>query len=223
MKPNPESVTRFTLFLALLAGAVFAAPAVGIALGEHARRAGAELLVITADVRKLKDASLSKKQRVGLAARINGGLAGLPLMMRLADQERLRQTEGRGTIVGRLRSSLQKNELAAFLATAAILIEHYPFRATGILPLKSSPTRVRRGKNIHEEHCAGCHDAPDLDVERPAFNLFRQARTITQFEFAARLVIGVRGDRTTGIDNPFSDEELAALFAYYRSGTPVDN
>ncbi len=39
-------------------------------------------------------------------------------------------------------------------------------------------------------------------------------------EFAARLISGIRGDVVTNLQNPFSDEELAALIAFYRKGAP---
>ena len=38
-------------------------------------------------------------------------------------------------------------------------------------------------------------------------------------EFAARMVVGVRGDALTGLDNPLTDEEIASLIAFYRAGS----
>jgi len=61
-------------------------------------------------------------------------------------------------------------------------------------------------------------DAPAADTKLPAFNLFEQARRTPRAEFAARLLIGVRGDRSTAWRNPFSDLELGALLAYYEEG-----
>ena len=52
----------------------------------------------------------------------------------------------------------------------------------------------------------------------PAFNLFEQARRAPREEFAARLLIGVRGDRSTAWRNPFSDLEIGALLVYYQKG-----
>ena len=66
--------------------------------------------------------------------------------------------------------------------------------------------------------CAGCHDEPDNSVARPAFNLFQQAKRMLKPEFAARMITGIRGDRVTGIGNPFSDWQLAALMVFYRNG-----
>jgi len=48
-------------------------------------------------------------------------------------------------------------------------------------------------------------------------NLFEQARGSSFPEFLARMLVGVRGDRVTAIENPFSDREIVELIAYYRS------
>ena len=55
-----------------------------------------------------------------------------------------------------------------------------------------------------------------LDTERPAYNLFEQAQRLPLPEFAARMLVGIRGDRVTATDNPFSDAELQALITLYR-------
>jgi len=66
---------------------------------------------------------------------------------------------------------------------------------------------------------AGCHRVtPATDTSLPARDLFEQARHMARDEFAARLIVGVRGDLTTAYDNPFSDPELAALIASYQAG-----
>ena len=73
------------------------------------------------------------------------------------------------------------------------------------------------GASIHRSTCAGCHDAPSMDSLLPAKNLAAQLASMPREEFAARLLLGVRGDRTTAWRNPFSDSELAALMAWYAS------
>ena len=45
-----------------------------------------------------------------------------------------------------------------------------------------------------------------------------QAQRLPRGEFAARLLLGVRGDRGTAWRNPFGDLELGALLAYYEKG-----
>jgi mono/diheme cytochrome c family protein len=117
-----------------------------------------------------------------------------------------------------LHVALDKGDLDVLLAGLRELAAAYPLDLTGILPAEATPNRRRRAQDIHETYCAGCHDEPDLEVERPAYNLFDQARSLSPQEFAARMITGVRGDRLTNLQNPLSDEEIAALIAYYRTG-----
>ena len=194
-----------------------AAPAIAFAQGEHARRAAAELLVLAGDARRLAGEDTSDIHRKGLADRIRGGLSGLDLMLRFADQEQGRQPQSHGEVLAALREALREGDLVRFQSLAAGLIAAYPFRATGILQTKPTAERLKRGRKMHEELCAGCHDEPDFEVERPAYNLFEEAQKLSPGEFAARMSVGVRGDRVTGIDNPLSDEQIASLIAYYRA------
>jgi len=200
----------------VLAGMLFlSTPAIVFSAGEHSRRAGAELQVLIGDLGRLEQPALPEKQVRGLKARIRGTLAALPLLLRLADQE-----QGRAPIpmsAGKLVESFGAGPDAGLQRRLRMLAERYPFRGTGILPASASPRRLSLARELHQTLCAACHDTPDLDRERPAFNLFLQARSMPLREFAARMLVGIRGDAVTGVDNPFTDEELAALIAFYRN------
>ena len=191
-------------------------PALTCAEGEHARRAGAELLVLLGDLRRLGDPALAEPQRTGLKQRILGSLSGLPLLLRLADQETGHSPQRR-LPVDEYRTLLRQDLPGSLAAQLTELGELYPFYASALLPASTTAARLRRAKRIHAELCAGCHDVPHLQHERPPFNLFQQAEQTPLPEFAARMVVGIRGDRLTGLDNPFTDEELSALIAYYRN------
>lgn len=193
------------------------APAVASAQGEHARRAASELLVIAGDAKRLADPDTNALHRKGLGDRIRGGLAGLDLLLRLSDQERGRPSRSYRADVHEFRKALADGDLTRFGALTEPLIAAHTFKATGILPATTTPQRLKRAETLHDDLCAGCHDDPDLGVERPAYNLFREVRRLPPLEFAARMMIGVRGDATTGIDNPLTDEQVASLIAYYRS------
>jgi mono/diheme cytochrome c family protein len=101
------------------------------------------------------------------------------------------------------------------------LQDTHPFDARALLPAEVTPERLRVGEAIHRQACAGCHDAPPADTRLPALNLFEEAKRMPREEFAARLLLGVRGDRSTAYRNPFSDLELAALIATYEHGEPA--
>jgi mono/diheme cytochrome c family protein len=117
-----------------------------------------------------------------------------------------------------LRTALAKRDWRALRAGLAALQRKHPFEAGEILPRAITPERLRLGEAIHRQACAGCHEAPAADTQLPAFNLHQQAQRLPRGEFAARLLLGVRGDRGTAWRNPFSDLELGALLAYYEKG-----
>jgi mono/diheme cytochrome c family protein len=194
--------------LAFAAAAVFSAAAA--AQGEHGRRLAAELAVMLGDVRRIEAGTEPPQHREGLHARLAGALSSLPLLLRRAD--------GDASAVPALRAALARRDWRALRGGLATLQRKHPFDAGALLPAQAAPGRLRLGEAIHCQACAGCHDAPAADTTLPAFNLFEQARRTPREEFAARLLIGVRGDRSTAWRNPFSDLELAALLAYYENG-----
>jgi hypothetical protein len=117
-----------------------------------------------------------------------------------------------------LRAALARGDWRALRAGLDALKKRHPFEAGALLPREATPERLRLGEAIHRQACAGCHDAPATGTKLPAFNLFEQAKRTPREEFAARLLIGVRGDRSTAWRNPFSDLELGALLTYYENG-----
>jgi len=188
-----------------------------LAEGEHSRRAATELLVLRGDVRKLTQNNLSDLHIIGLKDRIGGGLAGLEIMLRLADQQAGIKPVDYSTVLDNLRTSWRASDFTALADRLSDLQSTHPFRATGILPIQATTSALTAAKELHEDLCAGCHDDPDLDVPRPAYNLFEDAQQLSGREFAARMSVGVRGDRITGIDNPLTDAQISALMFYYKS------
>lgn len=195
---------RFRLLLAL-AAAVFSAAVA--AQGEHERRLAAEIVVMAGDLRRLQSDAETPLHREGLRARLAGALSSLPLLLRRVGAD--------PAAVPRLRSALAKGEWRALRAGLDALQRKHPFEAGELLPREATPGRLRLGEAIHRLACAGCHEAPAAETKLPAFNLHDQAKRLPREEFAARLLIGVRGDRSTAWRNPFSDLELGALQAYY--------
>lgn len=232
---------RPRLLLALAAAAFSAAVA---AQGEHERRLAAELVVMAGDLRRLETAAEPPPHLDGLRARLAGALSSLPLLLRRAgacsgpppglrpegggEGGSLRSMNSAAVGLGRpgadcaavpaLRAALAKRDWRALRAGLSALQRKHPFDAVSLLPREATPRRLRLGEAVHRQACAGCHDAPSADTQLPAFNLQAQAKRMPREEFAARLLIGVRGDRTTAWRNPFGDLELGALLAYYESG-----
>lgn len=172
----------------------------------HSRQLAAGLAVMAGDVRQLA-ASAKTQRREGLRMRLTGDLSSLPLL--------LRRVGGDAASVPPLRAALAKGDWRSLERGLAVLRRRHPLDLRTLLPSTPTPERLRLGEAIHRQTCAGCHDAPTADTNLPALNLFEQIRSMPREEFAARLIIGVRGDVSTGYRNPFSDLELGALIAYY--------
>jgi len=159
------------------------------------------------DARRLMTGDGGPLEREGLVKRLNGALSSLPLLLRKAN--------GDPKPVVAMRESLVRRDWRAFSATLATLKQRHPFDARSLLVAVPTPEILKLGASIHRTTCAGCHDAPSQDSLLPAKNLTAQLAAMPREEFAARLLLGVRGDRTTAWRNPFSDLELSALIAYY--------
>lgn len=202
--------------------AVLVCAAAAEAGGEHAQRLAADIAVMEGDAHALLDPATAEVHKRGLRARLGGGLSTLGLLIRLAVQENPRLGPAPPDAAGSLRAALERGDGLGLAKGLGALARLYPFDATGILPAAATPARLGRGRQIHEDICAGCHDAPDLETPRPAFNLFERAGALPAGEFAARLAAGVRGDNLMSLQNPLSDEDMASLTAFYRQGAPTD-
>jgi mono/diheme cytochrome c family protein len=202
---------RAGLVLAFAVLAAFAAEAA--AQDEHRRRLAAEVTIMAGDLRRLETATEPPLRLDGLRARLAGALASLPLLMRRAGAD--------AGAVPRLRDALVRRDWRSMRAGLRALQDTHPFDARALLPAEATPERLRVGEAIHRQACAGCHDAPPAETRLPALNLFEEAKRMPREEFAARLLLGVRGDRSTAYRNPFSDLELAALIATYEHGEPA--
>jgi len=185
------------------------------AQGEHSRRAATEIRVVIGDLRRLQAADTLPIHKVGLIRRIQGGLAALDILLRLADQENGNPIAQYREEVIKLSGWISNSEFDKARSVLDQWKENYPLdliKLNTVEKVEHEPAR-----KLHQDLCAACHDNPIVDVERPAYNLFDEANKLEYSEFLARLFVGVRGDRVTGIDNPLSDYEIKALINYYSS------
>lgn len=188
------------------------------AQGEHGRRAAAELQVVIADLRKLKDIQNSGKSTLlinGLLDRINGGLSALDILFRLADAETNKPMRSYADDLKAARELIRQNRLSELELKLANLRQLFPLKIPSI---SVSEQNLDQAKIHHNDLCMACHDNPIENVERPAYNLYQQATSESDVEFFARMLVGVRGDRVTGIDNPFTDIQLMSLISLYKKG-----
>lgn len=192
----------------------------GAALGatRAERDLGLELALVAGDARRLAEPAISPLHREGLSERIRSSLGTLPITARYAAQDGGRADPALAADVGELRALFAQGNVAQFSALAARLATEHPLDLAYFRPLAITARRIEMGRSIYERHCLGCHAHPDPASALPAPDMFRMARTQPRDEFLARLIGGMHGDRTTGLDNPFTDEAIASLAAYFVAG-----
>ena len=169
-------------------------------------------MVLRGDLISVTRDSVSDLHQRGLSQRIRGGLAALEILLRYADQETGKPVRSRYAELQKIYQAVDAADYAAALKQIEQLIEHYPLT---LPPIRINDTTAF--EPLHKKLCAGCHDVPAVNVERPAYNLYQQTKRVSSQEMFARLLIGVRGDRVTGIDNPLTDIQLLGLLALYSS------
>lgn len=175
---------------------------------DHPRRLAAELVVMTGDVRRLVTEQQGPLEKMGLEKRLAGALSSLPLLLRRAGENH--------ADVGNLRKLLAKRDWAALSKSLGALKQRHPFDAHMLTDVKATPSLLDLGATIHKTTCGACHDLPgDTDTLLPAKNLSAQLRSMSRGEFAARLLLGIRGNKSTALANPYTESELAALIAWY--------
>ncbi len=192
------------LFVCTLACAL---PAQGAGASE--RTLDVQLELIAADARVLAAAATPPVRRAALSERIRSNLGSLGMTARAAG----RQDAAWPAALAGLRELFAAGKLAAFAGAARRLAAAHPLDVAYFEPLAVTPQRLSTGRSIYRRYCQGCHLGPGAGRWAP--DLFAMARKEPRREFVARLLGGVFGDRTTGHANPFSDEALASLTAYF--------
>lgn len=175
---------------------------------DPAQQLAAELVILAGDVRRLRYEKPGPQETLGLEKRLLGGVASLPLTLRRVGAD--------GAVAMSLREAIGRRDWPALAARLETLKRRHPFDARPFLMAPADSSHRELGAQIHREVCAGCHDHPaQVDTLLPAKALAGQLRSMPAEEFAARLWLGVRGDKITGYANPFKQRELAALLAWY--------
>jgi len=181
----------------------------------HTHMLAAELRIVRDDLTRLNlPSNLPAAHIQGLHDRIKGGLGVLPWLLRQAGDEtgaiQLRTFE--------LNSTPSHNVLIKKLDR---LIARHPLDISFYAPEHLTPTLRREAFSIHDAYCAGCHDETgqgDEDTALPARDLYLMARTGPPGAFLARLINGVKGDKTLLFSNPLTSKQIAALWHHYQQG-----
>ena len=182
--------------------------------GDDARVLASELRIALGDVERLAETDLPAPHRIGLAERLAGSLGLLPWLL-----QRAGDADGARALIKFQETSLEPSVETEPLATLlAELSSRHPLDLAGSKEPAVAATTMREARVIHQTYCAGCHDGAgngDPELTLPARDLFLMGRSERPDIFVARLFNGIKGDETIGFRNPLTDEQLAALRAFY--------
>ena len=201
-----------------ISGAVLLSTAsVSMAYGEHSQRLAANLLVLQGDLRQLLKTDFTDIHRHSLSLRIEEKLGLLALLVRSANEQNPASNTHNPEEFGQLLFLFDSSELKPLLSKLESLSRKYPLILSPVLQSTFSPVFFKKAEQMHLRLCAGCHSGTMAENALPAFDLFRQSRSISRMEFAARMLTGLRGDQLTSLQNPLTDAELSALISFYRN------
>ncbi len=193
------------------------------AQSESARRLSVEFEIMLGNVHGMLAPTTGALERKGLHARLASALLGyLGITARRYLDERGIANAGLLQQVHTLQAEFKAEDFTALETHLQVLAKAYPIDLRGILPLTVTPGRLRVGRELYRKYCWSCHASPGYGREYPAPDLFHTARTEPRREFAARLIGGIYGNFYTSMENPFSDEQIAGLFAYFVHDKPPD-
>ncbi len=207
--------------LRLLILGVLATPVAGVAeplkTSDAARNFTAVLQVLQGDVRRLEGADLPAVQRPAVEARVKSFLNVLPLMARkyLSADAGLEQA----TVLRlrKLAADYRQGRSEAFGRALDGLLADFPLDTRWLTRAPASGSQIRWAGSVYANQCISCHGYQAPKDRMPAPDLFAWAHEMKLKEFAARLIVGVRGTPKIGLRNPLTKDQMAALVAYFDS------
>jgi len=173
-----------------------------------------ELALLAGDSRLLQDEKLSPGKRAWIEGRVDAELNLLPLLLRYAAQERGEALSELSPEIERLPRLRQQP--VALQKAAAALSERYPIPFPLDLQKPLDSDRQARTESLYNRLCFGCHATPAGEHSVVIGTLGSFSRSMSAGEWLARMLGGLRGDPYTGLENPFSDSDVARLFRYTR-------
>ncbi|MCW8920383.1 MAG: hypothetical protein OQK68_02795, partial [Sedimenticola sp.] len=193
-------------------------PATVLYAGEHQRRFSVEVALLAGDNRLLLEDGLSSEKRQWIEGRITSSKNVLPLLTRYYVQE----SGFEGPSLFQQVEALSRYPVGSHALQRAVMEmrERFPVQFAVDLNKPLDSLSKRQVKSDYEEMCLGCHitTAQERSVVIGEFGAF--ARSMTDDEWLARLLGGLRGDSYTALENPFTDTEITRFFRYIRDELP---
>ena len=212
-----KTLVMLVVVIFLSGGVLLSTAPVSLAYGEHSQRLAANLLVLQGDLRQLLKIDNSDIHHRSLSLRIEEKLGLLTLLVRSANQQESVSYTHNPKEFRQLLFLFNLSEFKSLLNELESLSLKYPLFLSPILQSSFPPIFFKQAEEMHRRLCSGCHSGAMLVNALPAFDLFRQSRSIARMEFVARMLTGLRGDQLTSLQNPLTDTELSILISYYRN------
>lgn len=206
------------IFTWLVVGTLILYSATGLAGGEHQRRFAVELAVVAGDSRLLMTDELSGDKRKWIEMRITGALNILPLLVRYSIQEAGRSDPALVTRIQNLQTLA--TDVSRLHQELLILSRQYPVSFSLHIPQVLTPLTISSVAGLYNSLCYSCHIAPAMEKSVVVGELGSFARAMSESEWLARMIGGLHGDAYTGLENPFTDEQIALLLSYIKIQVP---
>lgn len=191
------------------------------AVAYDARLCTAGIVVLGADIAKLRDGEIIDSERDWLQQRVNS-LAGTLgwLCKRYALANGLDADIGRAGVT-RLRESIGGGSWIEAVEAVRVLGARMPPDFDAMLPDTVSAGMVDEAAAIYRRYCQGCHARSSPRQIPPVYSLRLMAHRQPATEFIARMLIGVHGTPEIGLRNPLSSQDIAGMYSFLLRSAPA--
>jgi len=188
-----------------------------------ARLCSASIVVLEADIQKQLRLDTPETQKRWLYQRNSGSLSTLAwLCRRYAALHKLDGLQTRNKIE-QLKNKVVAKDWVSVWNDLTALVNLMPLEIKSLKPENASADAIVEGGKIYSTYCSACHSRSTPDAIPPIFSLTEMARDLLAKEFIARMIIGVHGTPEIALQNPLSDADISAMYAYLRQKPPTVN
>jgi len=200
--------------IASLLGLVALNAAAQTPLEYDARLCSAGIVVLGADIGRLRAASASDHELNWLQQRVQGNMGTLGwLCRRYAALHSIEQKLLRHDIDA-LREAVTRKDWAA-AAELLLALDPKLSEDVEIPDLVQVPAEILDdGESIYTRYCHGCHVVSNPRQTPPVYSLAGMANNLPAREFIARMITGVHGTAEIALRNPLSDDDIRGIYAY---------
>lgn len=178
-----------------------------------ARLCSAQLLVLKGDVKRLQLLDTQQHHKLGLIQRIAGALGTLGWLCRQHKQPTNLLTIQNQ--INQIRSSFEIKHWQVLEKNLSELVTAIPLDVKKFSTKQLTKQSLNTSISIYKHYCQACHMNPSDKPETPAYSFFEMAKTMSNEEFLARMLVGVHGNPKIALRNPLTDEDITGLVTYF--------